>query len=104
MTTVLSPAEQDARAAEDAQTSRSDVADKPAGQPAPVSPADSVQSWRLLRKPRFLAYFTGSLVSNMGTWLQGTAQTLLAYQLTHSALGVGLVTASQFAGYMFVGP
>jgi MFS family permease len=58
----------------------------------------------LLRKPRFLAYFTGSLVSNMGAWLQGTAQTLLAYQLTRSALGVGLVTAAQFAGFLIVGP
>jgi MFS family permease len=63
-----------------------------------------LQSWQLLRKPRFREYFIGSLVSNMGTWLQGTAQTLLAYKATHSALAVGLVTAAQFAGFLIVGP
>jgi MFS family permease len=104
MTTVLPPTEQDAPTAEDAETRRSDVSARPFEQIVRVPAADPVQSWRLLLKPRFFAYFSGSLVSNMGTWLQGTAQTLLAYQLTHSALGVGLVTASQFAGYMFVGP
>src|SRR5437762_1161153 len=38
-------------------------------------------------------YFTGQLVSNIGTWLQVVAQGLLVYQLTHSAYWVGFVTA-----------
>src|SRR5690348_10473463 len=42
-------------------------------------------SWHILRQRHFLVYFVGSLVSNLGTWLQNTTQMLLAYQLTHSA-------------------
>jgi MFS family permease len=61
-------------------------------------------SWRVLRHRRFLGYFVGSLVSNLGTWLQNTAQMLLAYQLTHSAFAVGLVTSAQFAGFLLIGP
>jgi MFS family permease len=58
----------------------------------------------VLSRPRFSIYFAGSLVSNVGTWLQNTAQMLLAYQLTHSALAVGLVSMAQFSGFVVVGP
>jgi MFS family permease len=61
-------------------------------------------SWRVLREPKFRAYFIGSAISNMGTWLQTTAQLLLTYQLTHSAFAVGLITAAQFAGFLILGP
>lgn len=61
-------------------------------------------SWHVLRQRRFLVYFVGSLVSNLGTWLQNTAQMLLAYQLTHSAFAVGLITCAQFSGFLVVGP
>jgi predicted MFS family arabinose efflux permease len=58
----------------------------------------------VLAQRRFLLYFTGSFVSNLGTWLQNTAQMLLAYQLTHSALAVGAVTCLQFSGFLVLGP
>jgi len=61
-------------------------------------------SWRVLRHHDFCLYFGGSLLSNVGTWLQNTAQVLLAYQLTHSVLAVGVVTCAQFAGSLFLGP
>lgn len=61
-------------------------------------------SWHVLRHHRFFAYFCGSLVSNLGTWLQTTAQMLLAYQLTHSPFAVGVVTSAQFAGFLLIGP
>src|SRR5258708_15209172 len=61
-------------------------------------------SWHVLKQRRFLIYFAGSLVSNLGTWLQNTAQMLLAYQLTHSAFAVGLITCAQFSGFLVVGP
>jgi MFS family permease len=61
-------------------------------------------SWHVLKQRQFLIYFTGSLVSNLGTWLQNTAQMLLAYQLTHSAFAVGLITCAQFSGFLVVGP
>jgi MFS family permease len=61
-------------------------------------------SWHVLRHRGFLGFFAGSLVSNLGTWLQNTAQMLLAYQLTHSPFAVGLVTSAQFAGFLLIGP
>lgn len=60
-------------------------------------------SWQALRHPLFLRYFVGSLISNLGTWLQNTAQMLLAYQLTHSAFAVGLITCAQFTGFLLFG-
>jgi MFS family permease len=70
----------------------------------PRSPADRYASWRILGERRFRAYFVGSVISNLGTWLQNTAQMLLAYQLTHSAFAVGLITAAQFSGFLVLGP
>jgi MFS family permease len=58
----------------------------------------------VLRHRGFLGFFAGSLVSNLGTWLQNTAQMLLAYQLTHSPFAVGMVTSAQFAGFLLIGP
>ena len=42
--------------------------------------------------------------SNFGTWLQNTAQVVLAYQLTRSVFAVGLVTCAQFSGPLLLGP
>lgn len=52
----------------------------------------------------FRWYFAGNVCSNMGTWLQNTAQLLLAYRLTESVFAVGLVTCAQFASPLLVGP
>jgi predicted MFS family arabinose efflux permease len=61
-------------------------------------------SWRVLRNPNFRWYFTGSVLSDFGTWLQNTAQVLLAYRLSHSVLVVGLVTCAQFSSPLVLGP
>lgn len=61
-------------------------------------------SWRLLRRRDFRLYFLGSLGSNLGTWLQNTAQVLIAYQLTRSVFMVGVVVSAQFAGTLLVSP
>jgi MFS family permease len=58
----------------------------------------------LLRHRTFRRYFVGSLASNLGTWLQNTAQVLLAYQLTRSVFAVGLVVSAQFAGILVLSP
>jgi MFS family permease len=65
------------------------------GQPSP---------WLTLRHRSFRYYFCGSVLSDFGTWLQNTAQVLLAYHLSHSALTVGLVTCAQFTSPLVVGP
>ena len=61
-------------------------------------------SWRTLRQQSFRYYFCGSVVSDFGSWLQNTAQVLLAYHLAHSALAVGLVTCAQFTSPLVIGP
>lgn len=60
-------------------------------------------SWQVLRHRQFRRYFAGSLVSNFGTWLQNTAQLLLAYRFTHSVLAVGLMTMAQFSSPLLLG-
>ena len=67
-------------------------------------PGDKEASWQLLRQKEFRRFFVGSLISNFGTWLQNTAQMLLAYQLRHSLFLVGLVTCVQFASPLLLGP
>ena len=52
----------------------------------------------------FRWYFIGSVTSDFGTWLQNTAQVMLAYQLAHSVLTVGLVTFAQFTSPLVLGP
>ena len=61
-------------------------------------------SWRALRNRSFRCYFVGSVTSDFGTWLQNTAQVLLAYRLSHSVLVVGLVTCAQFSSPLVLGP
>jgi MFS family permease len=81
---------------------------RPRTQPEQNSPRTRGESksasWHVLKQHRFRLYFAGSLISSLGTWLQNTAQILLAYQLTHSAFAVGLITCAQFSGFLVVGP
>ena len=67
-------------------------------------PGPKVSNWRALANPTFRWYFTGSVVSNLGTWLQNAAQVVLAYQLTRSVFTVGLVTCAQFTSPLVLGP
>ena len=60
--------------------------------------------WRALNNKSFRRYFAGSVTSDFGTWLQNTAQVLLAYRLSHSVLVVGLVTCAQFSSPLVLGP
>jgi MFS family permease len=61
--------------------------------------------WRMLRgNDQFRGYFFGSVTSDFGTWLQNSAQVLLAYQLAHSVFTVGLVTFAQFTSPLVLGP
>lgn len=48
-----------------------------------------------LRHRNYQLFFGGQLVSTIGTWMQSIAQPWLVYDLTHSALLVGLVLAAQ---------
>lgn len=48
-------------------------------------------TFRALRHRAFRTYWTGMLVSLVGTWMQSTAQSYLVYELTGSALKTGVV-------------
>jgi len=56
-------------------------------------------TFRSLKNPNYRLWFFGALVSNIGTWMQRTAQDwLVLTQLTdHDASTVGIVMALQFA-------
>ena len=61
--------------------------------------------WHVLRSNYgFRGYFLGSVTSDVGTWMQNSAQVLLAYQLAHSVFTVGLVTFAQFTSPLVLGP
>ncbi|HEX6471472.1 MAG TPA: MFS transporter [Streptosporangiaceae bacterium] len=60
--------------------------------------------WQVLSHRDFRIYFAGNVCSNLGTWLQNTAQILLAYRLTGSVLAVGLVSCAQFSSPLVLGP
>ena len=47
-----------------------------------------------LRHRNYRLFFAGQLVSLVGTWMQSVAQGWLVYQLTGSALALGLVSAA----------
>ena len=60
--------------------------------------------WHVLRENNdFRCYFLGSVTSDVGSWMQNSAQVLLAYQLDHSVLTVGLVTFAQFTSPLLLG-
>jgi len=63
-------------------------------------------NWQVLRNHhRFRTFFCGSVISDLGTWMQNTAQVLLAYQIAHhSVLMVGLVACAQFSSPLVLSP
>ena len=69
-----------------------------------VRRAVSRSAWQVLGQRDFRRYFLGSLISNLGTWLQSTAQVLIAYQVTRSVFMVGVIASAQFAGMIVVSP
>ena len=61
--------------------------------------------WTVLpENPKFRWYFIGRVFSDFGTWVQNTAQVLLAYHLTHSVLTVAFVACAQFSSPLVLGP
>lgn len=61
------------------------------------------QTFRSLRERNARVFFLGLLVSNVGSWLQLTAMSLLVYRLTGKATDVGLIIATQFLPTLLLG-
>jgi MFS family permease len=57
-----------------------------------------------LREQSYRRYFIGNVVSNLGTFCQAIAQSLLVYNLTGSTFLVGVVNFAQFAALLVLVP
>jgi MFS family permease len=60
-------------------------------------------TFRSLRYRNARLFFAGLAISNVGTWLQLTAMSLLVYQLTGEATSVGITVALQFLPMLLLG-
>jgi MFS family permease len=59
-------------------------------------------TFRALRHRNFQLFFSGQLISLVGTWMQSVAQSWLVYRLTGSSLLLGLIGfAGQFPVFIF---
>jgi MFS family permease len=73
------------------------------GEAAAEKPGSRWQvAWRALQHRNFQLFFSGQLISLIGTWMQSVAQSWLVYRLTGSALLLGSVGfASQIPVFLF---
>ena len=74
--------------------------------PPAASPAELRQPRALdpLKERNYRLFFIGNVTSNMGTFCQSIAQSLLVYQLTGSTFLVGVVNFAQFAAVPVLAP
>ena len=74
------------------ETSAQGPAPDVAGSQAQAQPPTFWQrTFAALQYPNYRLWFTGQLVSLVGTWMQVTAQSFLVFQLTHSTAYLGYV-------------
>ncbi|MEL4358871.1 MULTISPECIES: MFS transporter [unclassified Luteococcus] len=71
-----------------------------------VVPASPVGTFASLRVPNYRLFFTGAIVSNVGTWMYRVAQDWLVLTILtdHSASALGVVTGLQFLPIPFLAP
>jgi MFS family permease len=65
--------------------------------------AASARMLGALRHRNYRLFFSGQMVSTVGTWMQSVAMPWLALELTHSGVLVGLVLAAQFTPILVAG-
>jgi MFS family permease len=68
-----------------------------------VTPPGHVSTFAALRERNYRLYFSGTVVSNTGTWMQRIAQDWLVLELTNSPFAVGITMALQFLPLMLLG-
>lgn len=69
-----------------------------------VAAAGTASLLRVFRHRNYRLYFTGQLVSLMGTWMQNVAQSWLVYSLTHSPFLLGLTSFCSTVTVFFITP
>ncbi|MEY4366310.1 MAG: hypothetical protein RLZZ305_1654 [Actinomycetota bacterium] len=73
------------------------------GTGSPAKGAEKGAVFRSLRHRNARVYLFGLLLSNIGTWLQFTATSLLIYRINHRATDAGLNTMFQFLPMLLLG-
>ena len=68
------------------------------------SATSSAPAWRALRHRNFRLFFFGQTISMVGTWMTRLATSWLVYELTHSALLLGVVSFSGQILSFLLGP
>jgi MFS family permease len=71
--------------------------------PAGAEPAART-GWQLLRDPVFGPFFAGKAISTAGIWVHNIVAAILAWELSRSALVVGLVSVAQFGPQLLFAP
>jgi MFS family permease len=61
------------------------------------------QGVRALRHRNYRIFFTGQLISLIGTWMQQVGEAWLVLQLTHDPLWLGIVSVAQFGPVILFG-
>jgi MFS family permease len=69
-----------------------------------VRPPSALALLAVFRHRNYRLFFTGQLVSLMGTWMQTVAQAWLVYSLTHSPLLLGLTSFCAQVTVFFIAP
>lgn len=64
---------------------------------------EKASPFRSLQHRNVRVYFVGLLLSNVGTWLQFTATSLLIYRINHRATDAGINTLFQFLPMLLLG-
>lgn len=59
--------------------------------------------WHALSNKDIRLFFASNVVADTATWLQGTAQITVLYQLTRSVLAVGILVCAQFSSPLLLG-
>src|SRR5947209_14185324 len=61
-----------------------------------------LRAFLALRHRNYRLFWSGQLISLIGTWMQSTGQAWLVLELTHSAWWLGMVGALQFLPVMLL--
>ncbi len=72
--------------------------------PAPSPAAAPRSSWQLLTDRTFGPWFWGNVTSNSGNWLFNVTAAIVVFELSGSALLVGMVSVAQFLPLVLLSP
>lgn len=77
---------------------------RPAPEPETDATTGSRRSYQLLADPTFGPFFAGKLLSTIGMWVHNIAAAIVVFELTRSALLVGMVSVAQFTPQLVLTP